>query len=88
MVDTINLNKIPKAKDVYMIVGWRQWADGGAISSGLIEYLIKRTGARKIGSFLPDGFYIFQIPGTHDLVRPIIKMKKMNSSIQEMVRKV
>ena len=38
--------------------------------------MIQLTNARKIGSFSPDGFYIFQIPGTHDLVRPIVKFEK------------
>ena len=28
-----------------------------------------------IGSLRPDGFYLFQIPGTHDLVRPPIKFE-------------
>jgi len=75
MTEALILTEIPKAEEIYMIVGWRQWADGGSISSGLIEYLIKQTDAKSIGSISPDGFYIFQIPGTHDLVRPIIKFK-------------
>jgi proteasome assembly chaperone (PAC2) family protein len=76
MTETINIIEIPKADEIFMIVGWRQWADAGAISSGLIEYLVQHTDAKKIGSILPKGFYIFQIPGTHDLVRPIIKFKE------------
>jgi proteasome assembly chaperone (PAC2) family protein len=75
MSETLNITEVPKAKKMYMIVGWRQWADAGSISSGLINYLIQQTNAQKIGSISPDGFYIFQIPGTHDLVRPIIKFK-------------
>jgi proteasome assembly chaperone (PAC2) family protein len=73
--DFIEINEKPLAEEIYMIVGWRQWADGGSISSGLPQYIIQHTNARKIGSFSPDGFYIFQIPGTHDLVRPVIKFK-------------
>jgi proteasome assembly chaperone (PAC2) family protein len=73
MTETIRITEIPKTEEIFMIVGWRQWADAGSISSGLIEYLIQSTDAKKIGSIVPDGFYIFQIPGTHDLVRPIIK---------------
>ena len=38
-----------------------------------LEPVIQKTNARNIGSISPDGFYIFQIPGTHDLVRPIVK---------------
>src|SRR5690606_20738226 len=63
----------PKAEQMYMIVGWRQWADAGATSSGLPQYLIQQLDARQIGSIKPDGFYLFQIPGTHDLVRPVVR---------------
>jgi proteasome assembly chaperone (PAC2) family protein len=75
MEDGLEILEIPKAKEIYMLVGWRQWADAGSISSGLPQYLIQQGNARKIGSISPDGFYIFQIPGTHDLIRPIVKFK-------------
>jgi proteasome assembly chaperone (PAC2) family protein len=58
-----------------MVVGWRQWADAGSVSSALPKYLLQHTNAHKIGQIKPDGFYLFQIPGTHDLVRPIVKFK-------------
>jgi proteasome assembly chaperone (PAC2) family protein len=73
MSDAVELKDHPTAQEIYMLVGWRQWADAGSTSSGLPEYLIKQTDARHIGSIHPDGFYIFQIPGTHDLVRPVVK---------------
>ncbi len=75
MDDYITLNDVPKAKDMYLIAGWRQWADAGSISSGLPQYLIQKLNARKIGSINSGGFYLFQIPGTHDLVRPVVKFK-------------
>ncbi|MBL7198994.1 MAG: PAC2 family protein [Anaerolineae bacterium] len=58
----------------YLIAGWNQWADAGAVSSGLAPYLIELTQARQIGEIQPDGFYLFQIPGTHDLLRPVVKL--------------
>lgn len=73
MSDAVEILEHPKAEEIYMIVGWRQWADAGSTSSGLPQYLIEQTDARKIGSIRPDGFYLFQIPGTHDLVRPVVK---------------
>jgi proteasome assembly chaperone (PAC2) family protein len=76
MNDWVKLWEIPEAKEIYMIVGWRQWADAGEISSGLPQYLIEKTGARKIGEINPDGFYIFQIPGTHHFLRPEIKLEQ------------
>lgn len=66
----------PKAQENYMLVGWRQWADAGSISSELPRYLVKQTKARKIGEIRPDNFYLFQFPGTHDLVRPVIRFEK------------
>jgi proteasome assembly chaperone (PAC2) family protein len=57
-----------------MIAGWHQWADAGDVSSGLPRYLIDRTQATKIGRITPDGFYLFQVPGTHHLLRPVVKL--------------
>lgn len=73
MPDALDLWEIPKTQRMDMLVGWRQWADAGSVSSGLPEYLVQQTRARQIGTIRPDGFYLFQIPGTHDLVRPVVK---------------
>lgn len=59
-----------------MIAGWQQWADAGAVSSGLPLYLLEQTQAKKIAEIDPDGFYLFQIPGTHDLFRPMVKLQE------------
>ena len=73
MADAYELWELPKAKEIYMIAGWRQWADAGSVSSGLPQYLITQKDARLIGKIQSDDFYLFQFPGTHDLVRPIVK---------------
>ena len=75
MPDAVELQEQPESAHMYMIAGWRQWADAGSISSGLPQYLVRHTGARQIGTIKPDGFYLFQIPGTHDLVRPVVKFE-------------
>ena len=75
MDELVELREKPVAKKIYMIAGWHQWADAGNISSGLPEYLIEQTTARKIGEIKSDGFYMFQIPGTHHFLRPEIKLK-------------
>jgi len=59
----------------YMIAGWEQWADAGSISSSLPRYLVEQTHARRIGRIEPDGFYLFQIPGTHHFLRPVVKLR-------------
>ena len=50
MDELIELSERPASEELYMIAGWHQWADAGAISSGLPKYLIDQTGARKIGT--------------------------------------
>lgn len=65
--------KKPETKELYMICGFRQWADAGSVSSALPQYLIQQTGAEPIGKIRSDGFYLFQVPGTHDLMRPVVR---------------
>jgi len=64
----------PTVAEAYMLAGWRQWADAGAVSSGLPLYLVERLGARKIGELSADPFYLFQLPGTQAFLRPEIKL--------------
>jgi proteasome assembly chaperone (PAC2) family protein len=76
MTDAYELWSKPAAEEMDMIVGWRQWADAGTVSSGLPQFLIDQTQAIRIGQIRPDGFYIFQVPGTHDLMRPLVKFNQ------------
>ena len=76
MGDAIKLWEKPMAEEIFMIAGWHQWADAGSISSGLPRYLIDQTQAKKIGEIKADGFYLYQIPGTHHLLRPEIKLEE------------
>lgn len=83
MNENVELLERPETENLVMVVGWRQWADAGSVSSGLPQYLIEQTNARKIGSLKPDGFYLFQIPGTHDLVRPMVQFDEGYPEILE-----
>ncbi len=74
MEELVRLWEIPETTENYMIAGFEQWADAGEISSGLPAYLIELTAAERIGKIRPDGFYIFQVPGTHHLLRPQVKI--------------
>ncbi len=71
----LDFQEIPTSANMVMITGWRQWADAGTISSELPAYLIQKTGARKIGELKADGFYLFQMPGTHHLLRPVVNIE-------------
>lgn len=65
--------KKPVTEELFMLTGFRQWADAGSVSSGLPQYLIQQTRAEPIGRLRPDGYYLFQVPGTHDLMRPVVR---------------
>lgn len=75
MDELIELMEKPVAEEIYMLAGWRQWADGGNTSSALPHYLIEHTHARRIGRIKPYGFYLYQVPGTQHLFRPEIKLE-------------
>src|SRR5215216_1535657 len=75
MNDLVALREKPMAEEIYMIAGWQQWADAGAVSSGLPPYLIEQTQARKIGEIKSESFYLYQVPGAHHLFRPVIKLE-------------
>lgn len=68
--------KKPVAEEMYMLTGFRQWADAGSVSSGLPQYLVQQARAEAVGRIKPDGFYLFQVPGTHDLMRPVVRYEE------------
>jgi predicted ATP-grasp superfamily ATP-dependent carboligase len=76
MEDTFDLWEIPRAKEKYMLAGWRQWADAGSISSGLPQYLVEKLKARRVGELGSEDYYLFQIPGTHHFLRPQVKLEE------------
>jgi proteasome assembly chaperone (PAC2) family protein len=71
----VELWEVPASAEMYMIAGWRQWADAGSVSSGLPHYLIHQMQAHKIGELKSDSFYLFQFPGGHHFLRPEIKLQ-------------
>ncbi len=82
MARTFELHELPQATEMVMIAGWDQWADAGNVSSGLPEYLVQRLSAHFIGEIAPEGFYLFQVPGTHHLLRPFVHLEE--GQIQEL----
>jgi proteasome assembly chaperone (PAC2) family protein len=73
MSEDVKVWEQPQTENLNMIMGWRQWADAGTVSSGLPQYLVQQTQAQQIGEINSDGFYLFQLPGMHDLIRPVVQ---------------
>ena len=86
MDELVELTEKPLAEEIYMLAGWRQWADAGATSSALPQYLIDHTEARKIGRIKSDSFYLYQLPGTHHFLRPEVKFDSMELLRRQIAR--
>jgi proteasome assembly chaperone (PAC2) family protein len=50
-----------------MVIGLSGWMDGGAVSTGAVEYLIQKLGATKCAAIDSEDFYIYNFPGSMDI---------------------
>lgn len=73
MANSFEIWDVPETAEVFAVAGWEQWANAGSVSSDLPQYLVDHLEARRIGRLLDKGNYLFQLPGTHDLMRPQIE---------------
>jgi len=72
------IRKNPKLKDVQMITSFSGWMNGGEVSTGTVDYIKNKLKAKKFAEIAPDPFYIFNFPGSMELVdvfRPFVKVE-------------
>jgi len=50
-----------------MVVGLSGWMDGGDVSTGTVEWLVRLTGAELLAEIDSRDFYIMNFPGTMDV---------------------
>jgi len=65
----------PKLNEARLILGFSGWMDGGAVSTGALEYLIERLDAVEIAEIDPSRFFLYSFPGSMEvaaLFRPEI----------------
>lgn len=68
----------PKLDSPRVLLGFSGWMDGGDVSTGSIKWLIDKLGAEKIAEINPEGFYIYNLPGSMEisaLFRPHTKIR-------------
>jgi proteasome assembly chaperone (PAC2) family protein len=61
-----------------MLLGFSGWMDGGQVSTGTINCLIEKLNAQKFAQIDPEGFYLYNFPGSMEitaLFRPYTKIK-------------
>jgi proteasome assembly chaperone (PAC2) family protein len=64
----------PKLREPYLICGMNGWVDGGDVSTGGIQFLIRQFKAIKFAEMATTRYHIYQIPGAEGL-RPPFKME-------------
>lgn len=68
----------PQLYEPRMVIGFTGWMDGGEVSTGTVEGLIKRLGGRLIGEIDGDSFYISNFPGSMEvsaIFRPQVELR-------------
>ena len=78
MADRLIIQDKPELIAPYIMVGLKGWLNAGEVSTGSIDYLRRKLGARPFASIEPTGFYIYQIPSStaEQTMRPLVKIKE------------
>ena len=79
----------PKLKNPRLVIGFSGWMNGGEVSTGAIDWLIMQLQAKVLAEIDPEGFYIYNFPGTMEsmmMFRPYAKITKGLVKSYEMPR--
>ena len=75
--DILQTLESPFLQNGTLVLAYSGWMDGGDVSPGTVERLVKLLDARKIATIDPEPFYIYCFPGTMEtaaLFRPHIEI--------------
>lgn len=73
----LNIGRKPNLHSPSLLMGFTGWMDGGDVSTGTIKYLVRKFRAKKFAEIDPEGFYIYNFPGSMEisaLFRPKAKI--------------
>ena len=57
--DKLNIYERPRLDTPRVLLGFSGWMDGGKVSTGTINCLIEKLGAKRFAEIEPEGFYIY-----------------------------
>ena len=76
--DHLKIHARPRLHDTKMVLGLAGWMDGGNVSTGTVERLVRLLSAELLAEIEPEPFYIYSFPGTMEisaLFRPRVKIE-------------
>ena len=78
MAGRLIMEEQPKLRSPYLLIGQKGWLNAGEVSTGCIDYLLRKLDARKFAHIESQGFYIYQMPSsTAELtLRPHARIKE------------
>ena len=62
MAGRLIMQEAPELIAPYILIGQNGWLNAGDVSTGSIDYLRRKLGARKFAHIETQGFYIYQVP--------------------------
>ncbi len=65
--DRLKIHERPNMQAPRMILGFTGWMDGGGVSTGTIEYLLRKLDARLLAEIDCEDFYILNSPGSMEI---------------------
>jgi len=65
--DRLTIYARPHLESPRMLLGLSGWMDGGNVATGTVQHLINAVGAERIAEIKPEGFYIYNFPGSMDI---------------------
>ncbi len=65
----------PALRHPYVFCGVTGWVNGGEVSTGGVNYLIKQFQAKKLAEMPVSPYHVYQVPGA-DSLRPLFKMEE------------
>jgi proteasome assembly chaperone (PAC2) family protein len=74
----LHVYKRPELKEPRILLGFSGWMNGGDVSTGTLNYLIRKLEAERFAEIEPEGFYIYSFPGSMEmtaLFRPHTKIQ-------------
>ena len=63
----LKIYETPNLKKSRLLLGFSGWMDGGDVSTGTVKCLIEKLEARKFAEVEPEGFYIYNFPGSMEM---------------------
>jgi proteasome assembly chaperone (PAC2) family protein len=65
--DKLKILYKPDLNNPRLLMGFTGWMDGGEVSTGTMKYLIDKLHAQKFAEINPEGFYIYNFPGSMEM---------------------